>query len=184
MSMVLDLVIIAVIVLCAVINRFQGFFRSVLSLFGFFIALIGSWLLSPFLAVYIEPRIAEYFESEASGTLSGVIAGLDFVSGTAARVLAFGVLFVVLSLVIMILKIVAKVVFKLPVLKRADKLLGLILGIIIGVLMAYVISILVFTFSELLVRSVDSITPDMFENSVVAKWFFEHNLFSFIMNLA
>ena len=174
---------IAVIVLCAVINRYQGFFRSVLSLFGFFIALIGGWLLSPFLAVYIEPRIAEYFESEANGTLSGVIVGFNVVSGSAARILAFGALFILLSVLILVLKIVAKFVFKLPVLKQADKLLGLILGIIIGVLMAYVLSILAFTFSEVLIRSFDSITPEMFEGSVVAKWFFEHNLFGFIMNL-
>lgn len=184
MSMILDLAVIAIIVLCAVINRYQGFFRSVLSLFGFFIALIGGWFLSPYLAVYIEPRIAEYFESEASGTLSGVIMGFDFVAESVARILAFGVLFVLINVIVLVLKLVAKIVFKLPVLKQADKLLGLIFGIIVGVLASYVFSILAFTFSEVLVRSVDWVTPEMFEGSVVAKWFFEHNLLSFIMNLA
>lgn len=183
MSMLLDLIICAVILLIVLINWHLGFFRALLSFFGFFIALVCGWIFSPYVADLIEPKIAEFFQKEGVDTLAGTIKGLDITSRAASSVLGFGIVFLAVSLIILILKIVSIFVFKLPVLKQADKLLGFLLGLAVGVLTASVLSILAFTFSEVLIRSVESINAEMFEGSVVAKWLFEHNLFKFIMNL-
>ena len=182
--MVLDLVICGIVLLFLIINWHLGFFRSLISFFGFFIALFCGWAFSPYVARAIEPEITDYFkESETVNTLIGRIPGFEITGSAAASVLAFGIVFIAVTVLIWIIKILSVFVFKLPVLKQMDKALGLLLGAIVGILFASVISILAFTFSEVLIRSAESITPEMFEGSVVAKWLFEHNLFKFIMNL-
>ena len=185
MSMVLDLIICGVIVLSVFINWWRGFFRSLISFFGFFIALFCGWVFYPPVAELIEPKLEGYFEGTgAIETLSNSLRGFEIDARIAASVLAFGAVFLAVTLIILIVKIIMYFVLKLPVLKQMDKALGLMLGLVVGILFASVLSILAFTFSEVLIRSVESITAEMFEGSVVAKWLFEHNLFKFIMNLS
>lgn len=181
MSMLLDIIILAIAFLCIYFGWRGGFARSVITFFGFFIALFAGYLLAPKLGVYFLPLLEEHFISEANGTLTGSIKNFNITAEIAADVIAFGIIFICVNVLIHIVKIIIKVVFSFPVLKQADKLAGLIFGIAAAYLFVNVACLLAFTFSEVLIRASDTIGAEMFEGSVVAKWFYENNIFHFIM---
>lgn len=181
--MVLDLIIISIIVICAIVNLYRGFFRSVITLAGFCVALVVGAVSAPWLGGYIEPGISRYFESYTGASIADFLADFNVSASSAATVFGFAVGFFAVVVICWILIILSKFLLKLPVLKQADQWLGLALGTVAGILGAWVVSIILFNCSELLIRMFDSFDASMFEGSVVAKWFYEHNLFKFIMNL-
>ena len=183
MSMILDLVVVIVAVLCAYLGWRGGFAKAVIGFFGFFIALIGGYFLAPLLGKVLLPGIQSFFDSKAEDSFLGIVGGFDLTATVVANVLAFGILFIALNILIFVVKLIAKGIFKLPVLKQADKLLGLLLGIVKGYFLVSVVSLIMFTFSEFLIRVFDGLTPEMFTSSVIASWFYEHNIFKFIMEL-
>ncbi len=179
--MILDIIVLALAFLCIYGGWRGGFAKSVITFFGFFIALFGGYLLAPQLGKYLLPVIEEHFLSEANGTLSGTIKNFDVSAEVAADVLAFGIIFICINLLIHLIKILIKVVFSFPILKQADKLMGLVFGVVTAYLFINVVSLIMFTFSEVLIRAFDNIGVEMFEGSVIARWFYENNIFYFIM---
>ncbi len=183
MSMVLDVLILLIALLCAYFGWRGGFMKAVISFFGFIIALVGGYMLSPHLGNLLLPSIQKFFENESEDSFLGIIGGFDITSRIVSNVMAFGILFILLNILIFIVKIIVKNIFSLPVLRQADKLLGCLLGVILGYLFVSVASILLFTFSEVLIRAFDFMNAEMFEGSVIARWFYEHNIFEFIMKI-
>ena len=181
--MILDLIVVIVAVLCAYFGWRGGFAKAVIGFFGFFIALIGGYFLAPLLGGALLPGVQSFFDGKEDGSFLGIIGGFDMTATVVANVLAFGILFVALNILILIVKLLAKGIFKLPVLKQADKLLGLLLGLVKGYFLVSVVSLIMFTFSEFLIRVFDGLTPEMFTSSVIASWFYEHNIFRFIMEM-
>lgn len=182
MSMLLDIIILGVAALCVYSGWKGGFAKSVITFFGFFIALFGGYLLAPRLGVYLLPLIEEHFESEANGTLAGSIKNFNITAEVAADVISFGILFISINLIVFLIKLLVKVVFSFPILKQADKFAGFLFGIVTAYLFVNVACLLAFTFSEVFIRSFEGVTAEMFEGSVIARWFYENNIFYFIMD--
>lgn len=184
MSMLLDIIVLAVLVISIVIYTKRGFVKSLLNFIGFFVALIAAYVIAPLLSPSLEAPIHQALSSYdgSDGSLSEMLQ-MDITSGIIANVLSFAILFVVLSLAVMIATWIIDRIFRLPILKQANKLLGLALGVIIGVFYAQLLSIFFFTFSEFLIASQDWVTREAFEGSVVARWMFDHNLFKMLFSL-
>ena len=184
MSMLLDLIIIAVIVISAVVGMYRGIFRTVIGFAGFCIAVLAGAVAAVPLSRYIQPSVEPYFESDPVRSISAFLAGFNVTARSVSTVLAFSLVFLLVILLTALLIIFSKYFLNLPVIKQVDRWLGFALGAVTGILGAWVLSIILFNCSELLVRAFDSFDASMFGGSVVAKWFYEHNLFGFIMNLA
>jgi len=185
MSMILDLITIALIVLCALIHYYRGFFRSVISFLGSVLAIILGTLFAPTVGGYIEPYIAGYFGEGAIGTtsLTSFLSKLVADPAPIANALGFTATVAAVMLLTLIVQIIVRIALKAPVLRTMDRFLGGVIGLIVGLALAWAFSLFVFNYSEVIVRMSDSIDAGMFEGSVVAKWFFEHNLFGYVMNL-
>ena len=183
MSMILDVIIIATLLISVWLYTKRGFIKGILGLCGFFIALTAAALTRPFLA----PMIRDVFHLDgwacgASGTLHDFL-NVRFAPDELASVIAFFLLFVFFMLVVKLVTFLLDRLCRLPVLKQANRLLGFCLGLIIGFFYAQLLSVILFTFAELLVMSQDLITAEAFEGSVVARWMFDHNIFRVLINL-
>ncbi len=184
MSMLLDIIVLAVLAICIVIYTKRGFMKSLLNFIGFFVALVCAYLAQPVLAPALEGPIGRTLAGYdgSDGTLSEML-GSDITASIIASVVAFAILFILFSVAVKLVAWFVDRVFRLPVLKQANKLLGLILGLLIGLFYAQLLAIFFFTFSELLIASFDWITGEAFEGSVVARWMFDHNLFKMLFSL-
>ena len=101
-----------------------------------------------------------------------------------SRVLAFALIFIAISILVAIIKAVARKLFEFPVLKQADRLVGMLLGIASGYFALSVLCLVLFTASGVITDVVDFINPSTFEDSLVARWIYEHNILGFILKLA
>ncbi len=182
MSMILDVLVIATFLLCTIIYTKRGFIKGILGLCGFLIALIVASQTKHILAPSISAPIEKLMDSTPGGLLSHIF-DTESTAWSIASVIAFALLFVLYIIAIRLLTVLLDKFCKLPVLKKANRLLGFVLGLIIGLLYAQILSIVLFTFSELFLAVQDFITADAFENSVIAKWLFEHNIFRRLIGL-
>lgn len=184
MSMLLDVIVLAVLALCLFINTKRGFVKSLLDFIGCFVALICAYLAIPFLKPMLEPPIHNLLEryDGSDGSLSELLE-TDITAEIIAEVTAFAILFVLLTVIVRLATLLIDRIFRLPILKQANKTLGFLLGLAIGVFYAQLLSIFFFTFSEILIASQDWITREAFEGSVVARWMFDHNLFKMLFSL-
>lgn len=183
MSMILDVLVIAVFAVCVFLYTKRGFIKGVLGLCGFFVALIAAALLRPLVApIIVDVFNLHGFACGASGTLHDLL-NVSFAPDALASVIAFFLLFVLFMVAVKLVTFLLDRLCRLPVLKQANRLLGCALGVVIGLLYAQLLSVLLFTFAELLVMSQDFITAEAFEGSVVARWMFDHNLFRMLINL-
>ena len=181
MSMILDVLVIATMLLCVILYTKRGFIKGILGLCSFFIALIATAITRPYLQPMIEKKLHKIFEGSSKGTLSEILdtaMPVHFI----ASVLSFCLLFVIFILAIKLVTFLLDKFFRLPILKKANRLLGFCLGLLIGFLYAQILSIFLFTFSELLVYTLDWISAEAYEGSVVARWMFDHNIFRILIN--
>lgn len=183
MSMLLDVIVLAVIAISVIVNVKRGFVKSLLNFVGFFVALICAYLAIPVLMPTLEAPIAEALKTYdgSSGSLSDLLS-MNITPEIIAKVLSFMILFMLINIAVKIAAWLIDKFFKLPVLKQANKLLGFILGLIVGLFYAQLLSIFFFTFSEFLIATLDFFTREAFEGSVVARWLFEFNFFKLLLS--
>ena len=132
---------------------------------------------------YLQPILLKPIE-KALASSEGALSSLLQVAMTAdfiASTIAFSLLFVLFMVAVKLITLLLDRFCRLPVLKQANRLLGFVLGLFIGLIYAQLLSIFLFTFSELLVSSQNWITAEAFEGSVVARWMFDHNLFRLLI---
>lgn len=184
MSMLLDIIVLAVLAFCIFFYAKKGFVKSLLNFIGFFVSLICALVAQPILVPTLEAPIHKALSGYdgSDGTMSEML-NLDITSGVIAGILSFAILFVLFTIAMKLATWLIDRFFRLPVFKKANKLLGLALGLLIGFFYAQLLSIFFFTFSEFLIASFDWITPEAFEGSVVARWMFDHNLFKLLFSL-
>lgn len=184
MSMLLDVIVLAVLVICMIIYTKRGFVKSLLNFIGFFVALICAYLAIPVLSSALEKPIQNAFDAYdgSGGSLSDLLS-MPITTRIISDVAAFTILFVLFTVAVKLGAMLIDRLFRLPVLKQANKLLGFILGLVIGLFYAQLLSIFFFTFSEYLIASQDWLTREAFEGSVVARWMFDHNLFKLLFSL-
>lgn len=179
MSMILDVLVLATLTLCLILYTKRGFIKGILGLCGCLVALIAATLTRPLL----QPILLAPIEKALDGS-EGALSGLLEVAMTAdviASVIAFTLLFVFFMAAVKLITLLLDRFCRLPVLKQANRLLGFALGLVIGLIYAQLLSIFLFTFSELLVSTQSWITEEAFEGSVVARWMFDHNIFRLLM---
>ena len=180
MSMILDVLVIATLLICVFLYTKRGFVKGVIGLCGCFIALIAASLTRPYLQPAIEERLSKFLGGNQGGTLSEVLETVLPI-GLIASMLTFCLLFILFIIVVKIIAFLLDKFCRLPVLKQANRLMGLVLGLIVGLIYAQLLSIFLFTFAELLVASQVWISAEAFEGSVVARWMFDHNIFRFFL---
>lgn len=181
MSMIIDVAVIAVILLLTVIYAKKGIIKVLVGIAGFVISLILASTLCHSVGVLIEPLIADAVDGiHIDNSLINKLADKVLDSGAIATAIAFGIVFLVASLVCKLLAKFADGLGKLPIIGSVNHLGGAMLGLVLGLGYAQILSIVLFCFSEFLIGRIDWLTAEAFESSIVAKWFFEHNLFTYI----
>ena len=182
MSMILDVLILGTILLFAIIYTRRGFIKGIMGLCGCLIAIIAAAATKSMLV----PTFSEPIEKLLEDSAGGIISKLFDTSSTAeaiAGVISFFLLFVIYLIVLRLLTVLIDRFVKLPVLRKANRLMGFALGLFIGLVYAQLLSIFLFTFSELILSVQDFITVDAFEGSVIAKWMFQYNIFRLLLGL-
>lgn len=101
-----------------------------------------------------------------------------------STVIAFLLIFVASFLVLSIVTWILDAIFKLPVLSGINKLLGTVFGVIEAIFVAYILSIGI----SVLMGALGVISPgtfgsDVVENSLICKFFVEHNVFTMITDM-
>ena len=183
MSMILDIIVIAVVILVTIIYWKRGFVKSVIGIAGFFLSLWIAYLLFEKLGTVIEPLISDKIEKvETSESILGRITGNLLSSRSIANAIAFGLIFILGLLVFRLIALIITAIFELPVLKQVNHITGALLGICLGLLYAQLLSIILFCLSEVLIGSISWLTADAYDKSIVAKWLFQHNLFNYMIH--
>ena len=180
MSMILDVIVIATIILSTVVYTKRGFIKGIFGLLGFLIAMVAASVTKPFLIPVFSTPIKNVLDGAVGGLLSHIF-NTESTAESIAGVIAFAVLFVLYLIAVRLLTVLLDRVCKLPILKKANRLLGFVLGLVIGLLYAQIISLVLFTFSELFLAVQEVITAEAFEGSVIAKWMFEFNIFRLLL---
>ena len=98
-----------------------------------------------------------------------------------ASVLAFLAIFIAAFLVLTLITKILNAIFKLPVLSGFNKVLGVLFGVVEAVFVAYILSIAL----SALVGALGAISPDLFgpdtvNNTIICRFFVEHNPFTWI----
>lgn len=184
MSMILDVLVIATLLICMILYTKRGFVKGILGLFGCLIAMIAASLTKGYLEPYLLPSIERTLDAYdgSDGYLSQLLQA-DLSEKLITTVIAFTLLFVLYIFVVKLVTFLLDRICHLPVLKQANGFLGFLLGTLIGLIYVQLLSIFLFTFSELLIASQDWLTREAFEGSVIARWMFDHNLFLLLMDL-
>ena len=169
MSLVIDLAIVAVIVLCAVRHYKLGLFCSVLNVGKFVAAIILAGILRIPLSLLALRLI--YGEAEA-GAVQSALAGMI------AYVVVFAAVIAVSGFII---KKLSKI--EIPIITRFDKLLGLALGIVIGAALCSLVATAAYTVIEFISKVASN--PDImnvYNDSYVFRFLKDISLFEFIRN--
>ena len=183
MGFIPDIIIIAIAVLAAYIGWKSGFAKNLVSFLGFFISVFGGVLLSPHLAEVIFPMIREAL-AKSSSMPEGLLAGEGLESlKIMAEILAFLIIFMLVTILVIIVKGLIQKLFKYPTLKKADSLLGMLLGLCLSIIIINALCLGVFTAFSVMGELYQVQTPEMLENSIIAKWIYEHNILGFVLNL-
>ena len=183
MSMILDILVIAAMIFCMVLYTRRGFVRGIMGLCGFLIAMFAATLTRPILQPKLEEPLQKLLSSDAEGEGLSSLLGVGMTASVIASVLSFVLLFALYMTIVRLITYLIDRFCKIRGLKQANKLMGFILGLIMGLLYAQILSLLLFSFSELLVVSLGWVSEEAFEGSVVARWLFDHNLFRMLISL-
>ncbi|MGM9648094.1 MAG: CvpA family protein [Eubacteriales bacterium] len=183
MSMILDILVIATLAICIFLYTKRGFIKGIMGLCGCFIAMIAAALAGPILQPLLEVPLHKLLSENAGEAGLSSLLGVDITASVAASVISFFLLFLLFMVLVKVITYLIDRFFRLPVLKQANKLLGFALGLLIGLIYAQILSVFLFTFSEVLVTSLGWLSKEAFEGSVVARWMFDHNLFRILINL-
>ncbi len=198
----LDIIVIAVFLICIFLGAKKGFAKTVLGFCSYILAcILGVVFFDSFkVAIYsfapvsawlenISESISGYIENYVSGYQGSIPAFfnsyIDSVTGKVASnigevaVEALVAVLFIISLIIVI-KLVAffiGAIVKLPVLKQFNSILGGAVGALNGVIVCYIVgAILVFS----LISSGNAWINELINSSVLGGYFFKNNL---ILNL-
>lgn len=183
MSMILDVLVIGTLILCIFLYTKRGFIKGILGLCGCFCAVVAAALTRPILQPLLEELLLKLLGKETAGEGLSALLGAEMTAAAIAGVIAFVLLLIFFIVIVKFVTFLLDRFCKLPVLKQANRLLGFGLGVVIGLIWAQILSLLLFSFSELLVVSLGWPSKEAFEGSVVARWMFDHNLFRILMDL-
>lgn len=181
MSMIIDVIVIALIVILTLIYAKKGLFKVLIGIAGFIISIVLASALCRPIATLIKPLIADAVDGiHIDNSLINKFTDTLVRSQAVATVLAFGIVFLIATLLCKLIGLLAGGIGKLPLIGKIDHLLGGILGFLLGLCYAQVLAMVLFCFSEYLIGTFGWLDAEAFDGSIVAKWLFEHNLFTYI----
>ncbi len=162
MSVIFDVILLAILVLTVIRHTRLGLACSVLSAGKFIFSMIVALLLSyPVAALVLSFGVPE--------ALSGIVA----------FVIVFALTFILSGFLI---RLLSKI--KIPIITKVDKILGFLLGLILGAVIVSIASTAIYTVIELIsLVNANSDVMSIYENSYVFKFIYELNLFEFLRNL-
>jgi len=134
-----------------------------------------------------EEAVADMTEKAISGnsTVQSIAESIASpVANTFAAIIAFILIFAVAKILLGIVVFVVDKVSKLPVLNAVNKLAGFILGLVLVCVTIFIYSAVADSF----ITSLGSISPKLFgadvvDNTIIVKFFSEHNIFGIIKDI-
>lgn len=200
--MVIDIILIAVFLLCVLHGAKKGFAKTLVGLCSYIVSLIvGAMLFGKFYELiytfepaakkldFFKKNVAEKFAEYAAsreGNLPAILkptadelnlSAAEAISETAAKA-ASAVIFIIS--VIVLIKIFSRlitVIVKLPVLKQFNGLLGAAIGAVNGIIVCYIFgAVLLF----LILNSGNQQILNELDSSVIGEYFYKNN---FLLNM-
>ncbi len=169
MSIVLDLVIVAILIVCAVRHYKLGLICSVFNAGKFILATILASVLTRPVGAIIKPTLG--FEAS------------DAVLGMLSSIISFIVIFIAVIIASSVaIFFISKI--KIPIITKFDKLLGLLLGLCIGIFSISLLSTVSYSVIEFIsnVRQ-DADVMNIYHDSNVFKTVYDLKIFEFIRKL-
>lgn len=180
MNIVIDGILIAVAIFCVIYYSVKGFVASVVGLIRFWLALGLSVAFSGPLAEKLQPVVVSRLNFSENDSFFSQIVERVVTAGYLSRVLAFALIFVAALLAVKILELALKLLTKLPVLKFLNKSLGAVVGIGMALFWVQLLTVIFMATAEFLAGSVSWLTPEVFDNTVIAKFIYDNNLFRYM----
>lgn len=200
MSIIFDIVVIAIIALCTFIGYKQGLVKSAIKILAFFIAIILAFVLYKPVSsliinntsiddniknVMIEKIKPEGTEKEQEIKIEDDIAlrimgeatnTIEQIAETfTTKIIEVAVLlliFITVKIALRFVTVLTDLITKLPLLKQVNKLGGTVYGIIKGIIFVYTILAVVYLITPLLQNNV---TEDI-NKSIITKTLYNNNL--------
>lgn len=202
MSVVFDLIIIAIIALSIFIGYKQGLLKSLIKIVSFFIAIIVALTLyKPVSRAIInntsiddniknviverinidnrnedekqEDSIQNKIQNKVTGTTEVAIdETANIITIKIIEIATLLGIFLIVRIVLLIITLITDLVSKLPVIKQANKLGGVIFGIVRGVIIVYTILAVVYLITPLLKEK----TAEDIDKSIITKTLYNNNL--------
>ncbi len=169
MSIVLDIIILAILVLCAMRHFKLGLLCSVFNAGKLILAIVLASLLTKPVGSLIQPLLSGSASESVSGMFSGIIA----------FILVFLAVIIASSIAILL---ISKI--KIPILTKFDKLLGLVLGICIGIFTVSLISTAAYSIIEFISNiKQDPEIMNVYHDSYLFKFVYDLKIFEFIREI-
>ena len=150
MDLILDILVLAAFVLSVVIAWKRGFFKTLMGLASWLIAVVASFILTSPLLEFLP--IAQWFPNlEADSPLVRLAIGVA--------------LFFVLSLLLRLLTAVVGKIFRLPLLRTADQLLGAAVGAVNGTVTASALALAAYALCASATSLEATLNPTVYEQT-------------------
>lgn len=204
MSIIIDIIILALIALFTFLGYRQGLIKSALKVLAFFIAIIIAMIIYKPVAnlvisnTTIDENITEAIVSKVlpEETREVAVAENYFISTSiidmanktieeiaeslAVKIIEismFLILFIVAKLVLMFISVLSTLITKLPIIKQLDKTGGIIYGLIKGFFLVWVILAIISLISPLLNVEV----MNMIDKTIIVRLLYKYNLLLIIL---
>lgn len=170
MSIIIDLVIVAIIVLSVILYAKRGLVGVIIDIAGFIMSALVAWYFSPMVGGYLS-GLTRKIIPDGDGLIAEALT-----SDVLSRVVAFGIVFIICMLVVKFIVKLTKDI-KIPIVSNVNKLLGGILGLLLGLAWAQVAALIIFALLEIFANIIPGFPSGAFSGLRVARFFFEHNIF-------
>lgn len=137
-----DMIIIIILILGLIVGCIRGFLPQLVSLLGFFMIIVGSFMLKSPFAQFLYEKLP-FFQ------FAGILKGVTIINILLYEVLAFVILMIAFSILFKIVlklsKLIEKMLEKLVILTIPSKILGAVLGVIenylVVIIVLYILSL-------------------------------------------
>ena len=80
-------------------------------------------------------------------------------------------------ILVKLLEMALRLLSRIPVIGGLNKILGTLLGLLVGFFWISLLSLILMAMAEYLSGSIPGLTPESFENTILAKFLYEKNIF-------
>ena len=180
-SLVIDAIVVCLFLAIVINYTYRGFVASLVGFLSFWIASGVATLFSPQVAEYLQPFVESRLSIENGGDFFSTLLQKMISSGYLSKALAFVLVFIAASIVIKLVEVIVNAMTKLPFINLLNRLFGMAMGVVIGFFWVELIAFAGVSLAEYLNGSLAIFPEGTFQNTVVVKWLYEHNIFRWIV---